>query len=231
MLEWFEAVEFLAWEKVNKYWPGNRRPQRIFCVTGQTLSSTYAIAHSASSSAECLVTLEAKGGFPDVADAEIIANYKIDKAHATYGFQQKKEALGDEEYVLFLDPRWSGPMRSFRHVHLQRLKELYRCTTANIFITDLGRFFKLANSRSDPNRTAQRPETGNRPAESLDMLPEHSSQVTNSVEKVKMEPEDDLCQWHLIKSGDDFGIQYSGPEADVNFKPDLTGNRRRQHVN
>jgi hypothetical protein len=133
MLEWFEAVEFLAWEKVNKYWPGNRRPQRIFCVTGQTLSSTYAIAHSASSSAECLVTLEAKGGFPDVADAEIIANYKIDKAHATYGFQKKKEDLGDEEYVLFLDLRWSGPMRSFRHVHLQRLKELYRCTTAKHF--------------------------------------------------------------------------------------------------
>jgi hypothetical protein len=31
------------------------------------------------------------------------------------------------------------------------------------------------------------------------------------------------CRWVLIKFGDEFGVQYGGPDPDINFRSDMTG--------
>ena len=126
LLDWFKRVEVLAWEKVNKYYGANNRPNSIFLVMGQTLSPSYAIAHTSSSSAECEVILEAKAGLPDALEAETFATYKFEKAFAAFGFQQQTQNSGDKKYVIFFDGRSSSPIRMFKS-NFKPLLELYRC--------------------------------------------------------------------------------------------------------
>lgn len=127
LLDWFAWVELLVWEKVNSYFADNR-PNSIFLVTGQTLSSGYAITHKESGSAECEVFLETDIGIPNILNAKSLAQYTIQRAHATLGFEEVQSRTdGDDKYSIFLDIYHSVPIRRFKLGSLKsRLEDMYR---------------------------------------------------------------------------------------------------------
>lgn len=128
LLNWFAWVEILAWEMVNTYF-GDNRPSKIFIVTGQTLTTGYAIAHKESCSAECQVLLAANVGLPQALDARALAQYNIQRAYASLGFEEVKDRTegSNEKYSIFLDVYYSSPARAFKQSSLKsRLEQMYK---------------------------------------------------------------------------------------------------------
>jgi hypothetical protein len=72
LLEWFAKVEPLAWEVVNVH-HSNNRPDKIFLVMEQTLTSGYAITHKQTLDDECELRLSARIPLPKEGDASFHA--------------------------------------------------------------------------------------------------------------------------------------------------------------
>jgi hypothetical protein len=114
LMEWFAKVEPLAWEVVNVH-HGNNRPDKIFLVIEQTLTSGYAITHSQTLDDECELRLSARIPLPKEGDANVFMGYKTEKAHATFGFEVQGEELeGNKEYAIFLTIHESFPIQRLR---------------------------------------------------------------------------------------------------------------------
>ena len=100
LLNWFSWVEQRAWDRVNAYF-ANERPSRIFLVTADTLSPSYAITHKESSSSECEVLLEASVAIPNTLDTNALVQHKIERAYASFGFEEVKASQGSENIPFY----------------------------------------------------------------------------------------------------------------------------------
>src|SRR5947207_14730137 len=65
---WFKAVQEKAWDYVKG--SAEKRPEKIFLVTGQLLANEYAICHVQRSSLSCEVSFEANIEVPTVVNAD-----------------------------------------------------------------------------------------------------------------------------------------------------------------
>jgi hypothetical protein len=70
---WFKLVELRAWKLVKALY--DKSPSTIFLVTGQTLTSEYAISHQEEGTSGCEVIVEAKVGIPTVLDSNFLIGY------------------------------------------------------------------------------------------------------------------------------------------------------------
>jgi hypothetical protein len=111
-MEWFAKVEPLAWEIVNVY-HSNNRPDKIFLVVEQTLTSGYSITHKQATTDECELRLSAKVPLPKEGEAGIFMGYKTEKAHANFGFEVQGEE-GNKKYAIFLTTHESFPIRRLK---------------------------------------------------------------------------------------------------------------------
>jgi hypothetical protein len=84
LLDWFAMVEMHAWTRVDSYF---KRPNEIFLVTGQHLTSTYAISHKQYGSSDCEVVLDCSNSLPSSANASVLAQARVTKVHASMGFE------------------------------------------------------------------------------------------------------------------------------------------------
>ena len=84
LMDWFAAIEMQAWKRATSY---HKRPKEIFLVTGQHLTSAYAISHKQYGSSECEIILDCNADLPAVGDAHILAQSRITRAHASAGFE------------------------------------------------------------------------------------------------------------------------------------------------
>jgi hypothetical protein len=73
-----------AWTRVDSYF---KRPNEIFLVTGQHLTSTYAISHKQYGSSDCEVVLDCSTSLPSSANAAVLAQARVTKVHASMGFE------------------------------------------------------------------------------------------------------------------------------------------------
>ena len=130
LTDWFAWVEMNAWERVNAYFD-YERPKEIFLITGQYLTSSYAVAHKKYGSLECEVVLESTAQLPPVIQGNISASFVIKKAHAEDGFEYVFTKSGDEDpsmYSIILDiynPK-SGPLQRLKRSLKARVEEQYR---------------------------------------------------------------------------------------------------------
>jgi hypothetical protein len=129
ILNFFACVEVLAWERVNTYFPHDR-PQKIFLVTGQTLSPSYAIAHKENTSEKCEIILEASANIPGLVESDVHFLKYIHSAHASMGFDDVKppsEVEADPDpFSIFLDVWPSFPVQRFKKRAEVRLLEMFR---------------------------------------------------------------------------------------------------------
>src|SRR5579859_1147161 len=113
--DWFAWVEMNAWERVNAYYE-SARPKEIFLVTGQYLSSSYAVAHKSFGSLACDVVLESNIQIPTVIEGSPCASFAITKAYVEAGFEYVISSSGagtPTQYSIILDaykPK-SGPLQ------------------------------------------------------------------------------------------------------------------------
>src|SRR5271154_459518 len=74
LLEWFSTNEIRAWEAVNTAYRNNR-PQKIFLVIGQTLTSEYAISHQEQSNRGCEILVEGGAEIGSLIDSQLFMGY------------------------------------------------------------------------------------------------------------------------------------------------------------
>ena len=150
LLDWFSHAELLAWENVNAYNEPSERPSKIFLVIGQTLTSSYAIAHKEHNSTECEVLLSSKIAIPNLIDAKGLAQYNVEKAHATLGFEEIKTEESEKKYSIFLDVRYSFPIHRFQVLSAglkARLEDMYRYHSLSSDIINT-RLFRKSRQKS-----------------------------------------------------------------------------------
>jgi len=152
LLDWFACVEMLAWVKVNAYFEDNR-PDRIFLVTGQALTAGYAISHKGSMATDCEVVLSASADIPTAVKASALAQYNIERAYAAMGFEEVKSREDGKEYAIFLDARYSAPIRRFRlRSFKQRVEDMYRYYCGRRVKTNVGQvFFGICAEKAETN--------------------------------------------------------------------------------
>jgi hypothetical protein len=85
LLDWFATVEMQAWARVNAYF--TPRPKEIFLVTGQHLTSAYAISHKRYGSSDCEVVLDCSGTLPSSGSTALLAQAGVTKVYASMGFE------------------------------------------------------------------------------------------------------------------------------------------------
>ena len=83
---WFAVVEARAWKWANTF--GNARPNRIFLITGQTLTNEWAIAHQQNESTDCEILLEPSSGIPQLFEINGHLGYRYSSASASIGFNE-----------------------------------------------------------------------------------------------------------------------------------------------
>jgi len=125
LLEWFAACEIYAWKVVDAYHQDNR-PERIFLVYGQTLTSEYSISHIVHSSYDCEVKLDVNAGMPIVADAHMLLGWSLKRVHAAKGFEVRNRPAPGCLYSVFMEVRDSGPIQTILRKDLQiRVSKMY----------------------------------------------------------------------------------------------------------
>lgn len=110
---WFAVVEARAWKWANTF--HNSRPDKIFLVTGQTLTNEWAIAHYQTNSSECEILLELGAGVPANLDVNMHLGYGFQRATAYVGFNEHQPASDDNSmlYSVFFEVIESYPMNFF----------------------------------------------------------------------------------------------------------------------
>lgn len=131
MVIWFAAVEIKAWEWVNAVY-GDSRPDKIFLVTGQTLTTEYAISHHESQPVCCEIVVEGSGGLPTSFDANRrLGYYDLRRVSATAGFDlvRRRQQGNDSptQWTVFLEVFESKPLKRIRSSSLfTRILEAHR---------------------------------------------------------------------------------------------------------
>lgn len=128
LLEWFATNEARAWEVVNATYPTNR-PEKIFLVTGQTLTSEYAISHQERVHEGCQVSVEAVAEIPSVTNTKVFLGHGYQKVSASFGFEvvERKSEQSPPCYSVYLEQHESSPMKRFQKRTLSsRLEKMYK---------------------------------------------------------------------------------------------------------
>jgi hypothetical protein len=110
---WFFDVTDKAWEAANALYAADGKPDKIFLVLEQTLTSKYSIAHKQGASNECEIRFYASIPLP--ANASAVGSYKYESAKATLGFEMmpdEGEGQDKSEYSIFLDVSYATPSRT-----------------------------------------------------------------------------------------------------------------------
>ena len=123
--DWFSAVEMHAWKAVNSYF--RSRPDKIFLVTGQTLTSKYALSHKQHVTSECEIYIESNAGVPIAAEANVLLGRTLKKVSASMGFESHSPTNGSERlYSIFLETYESYPTHVMGPKRLlSKLKDMY----------------------------------------------------------------------------------------------------------
>lgn len=100
LIVWFATVEVRAWEWVNAVFR-NPRPDKIFLITGQTLTSEFAIAHQQERASECEILLEPRVGIPKIVEAKGILGYQFQNVSASLGFKFSPPAATEGSPILY----------------------------------------------------------------------------------------------------------------------------------
>jgi hypothetical protein len=130
LLEWFSTVECRAWDVVNATYPTNR-PEKLFLVTGQTLTSEYAISYQEQQCSRCEVSVEGKAGIPSMVDSRVFYGHGCQRVVASFGFEVVAQNSGADDtasYSVYLEKFESSPMKRFQKEGLlvRSLAKLYR---------------------------------------------------------------------------------------------------------
>ena len=108
---WFGLVEAKAWMWANTY--GASRPNKIFLVTGQTLTNEWAIAHVQDGSLECELHVEPGEGVPQSLDvkSQCVLGYPFRRVSPSRGFIERRFPDPAAMYSVYFEVVWSFPMR------------------------------------------------------------------------------------------------------------------------
>ena len=111
---WFKVVEYRAWKWVKAVY--DTQPSSIFLVTGQTLTTEYAISHITEATSACEVVVEANVGIPNIIDSRCLVGYAFNRATISAGFDVVKKKKDEEDsdselYSVFLEVVQSRPVR------------------------------------------------------------------------------------------------------------------------
>ena len=130
LLEWFSTVVDNAWEAINAAY-STCRPEKIFLVTGQTLTSEYSISHQEQNSIGCEINVNVESGIPSLVDAHAFLSNGCTTATASFGFEVMKRKLDGETsvpcYSIYFETYESFPSKRFQNPNLSsRLRTMYR---------------------------------------------------------------------------------------------------------
>ena len=115
-----------AWMAVDAYHRGNR-PEKMFFVVGQTLTSEYSISHVMHSTFDCEVKLDVNAGVPIVGDAHMLLGWNLKQVHASKGFEVRNGPVAGKLYSIFLEIRESAPIQFIRRKDLRtRIENMYK---------------------------------------------------------------------------------------------------------
>jgi hypothetical protein len=121
---WFACVEANAWAYVNA--SCETRPTKIFLVTGQTLTTHYAICHQESGTFTCEVHVEADVEVPSVLNANVLVGHTWGNVSASTGFQVMTRG-GNDLHSIFFKVFESYPTTFIRKAsRRKRLLQLHR---------------------------------------------------------------------------------------------------------
>ena len=128
---WFACVEDLAWETVNTFLAEDR-PEKIFLLTGETLSPSYATAHTESTSQkiEMIVGAGATVPGPVKNGVQFLDQFHMAPACGFEDIRPPSESGADRElFSIFLDVWPSFPLQRFKKTEpllLARLPDMFR---------------------------------------------------------------------------------------------------------
>jgi hypothetical protein len=129
LLYWFAKIELQAWEWVNAIYRHEHRPDKIFLVTGQTLTKQFAIAHHETGGAACGLVVTSKVGVTSILKAEMRLGYHLQNVTASTGFKFSPPSdTGDPVlFSVYMETFDSKPIRRLR---LERGSPLLTCINA-----------------------------------------------------------------------------------------------------
>lgn len=128
---WFARVQTRAWKWANTF--GASRPNKIFLITGQTLSNEFAIAHIQEDNSEIEITLEPKLEVSQTIEISPSIGYHVSRAKASAGFSEYRPASSNVSrlYSLFFEVIESTPIHFISPDH----KLTYRISDAFKYVT------------------------------------------------------------------------------------------------
>ena len=129
LLAWFWTVEVEAWDWVYANFASSDRPARIFLVTGQTLTTEYAISHLETTSESCQISVDVGTEVPSLLEAGIVLGYGLTKVTASAGFQ-KVVAKGAGEHDL---PLYSVFLKTIESAPTKRLNGINNTQRQKVF--------------------------------------------------------------------------------------------------
>ena len=114
---WFASIQTRAWKWANTF--GASRPNKIFLITGQTLSNEFAIAHIQEDDSEIEIILEPKAGVAQAVEINPSIGYHVSRAKASAGFCEYRPASSDVSrlYSLFFEIIESTPINFISTEH------------------------------------------------------------------------------------------------------------------
>jgi len=122
---WFGAVEANAWAYVAA--ANQVRPEKIFLVASQTLTSEYFITHDSSGSSTCNIEVSVSSEVPLFGQGKVLTGYTCESVKASAGFQLVKKKCGNEMHSIFFKVYESRPTSFIRKASLiQRLLQVHR---------------------------------------------------------------------------------------------------------
>lgn len=132
LLQWFGDIEAAAWEAVTARC-GARRPDKIFLVKGQTLSSEYWICHQERNERFCEATVETSTSLPSALEGGVLLGTGFHRVTASTGFEISPPiptgAPNPPLYSVYFETEDSFPINlfKFRGPRLQkRLSVMHR---------------------------------------------------------------------------------------------------------
>ena len=114
LLDWFQAVQLDVWKRVDSYFPESK-PEGLFLVTGQLLTSEFCISHKEYGASTCEVILNLVRDPPPILSPQEILSYGCDRVVGLTGFEQvlKKEEGDTRKYSIFLETFYSPRIHQF----------------------------------------------------------------------------------------------------------------------
>jgi len=131
---WFGAVEAKAWAYVNA--ANQVRPEKIFLVTSQILTSEYFITHHSSGSSTCNIEVAVNSEMPPLGQAKVLTGYECESVKPSAGFQLVKKKCGNEMHSIFFKVYESRPTSFIRKASLlQRLLQVHTYVPPTMTLT------------------------------------------------------------------------------------------------